>query len=158
MKDPEIKEQAEQRIEDLPEFEIWKIRDETCSYIFDSIRYDEEKLKDFVQKFEDIYYFSTSPFDIEKYKDNPALYEILDRYEHCSEWHQLEIMIFKIKEKTEAEKKEILDRLKEMYWENVRFDDSRYCFIVGYYWWTSWRSNSAYMKDIKKIYPVKTLK
>ena len=158
MKDPENKEQAELRIEDLPEFEIWKICDETSSNIFKSIKNDEEKLKDFLQEFEDIYYFSTSPFDIEKYKGIPALYEILARYEHCSEWHKLEIMIFKIKEKSEEEKKEIMDKLREMYWENVKYNDTRYWFIVWYYWWSLWRWNSSDMKEIKEIYPVKTLK
>ena len=54
MNNPEIKEQAKIKIEDLPEFEIWKIRDESCDYIFETICNDEEKLKEFLTKFDEI--------------------------------------------------------------------------------------------------------
>jgi hypothetical protein len=102
---------------------------------------------------------SVNPFEIEKYKDNPALYEILKRYEHWAEYRKLEIMLFKLKEISEEEKQKILEKLrKEFEWMNIKLDDTKYVYIVWYFWWTSWRTNSAYMEEIKKIYPVKTLK
>ena len=158
MSNPEIKEQAELKIEDLPEFEIWKIRDNTWSKILLTISYDEEELNKFIQNFDDIYYFSTYPSDIEKYKNNPALYEIIQHYKHTTETGKLELMIFKIKEISEEEKQKFIKELREKYWDFVKLDEAKYEYIVGYFWWTAWRTSSAVMKDIKNIYPVKTLK
>lgn len=146
-----------QKIEDLQGFEIGKIRDETWSYIFQNL-HDEERLKEFSDKFDDIFYLSVFPTEIEQYEYNPVIYEILKRYEHTAEWHNLEIMIFKMKEASEEEKQEALEKLKTMYpWLNVQLDDTKYQYIVGYFGWTAWRTNSYYMEEIKKIYPVKTL-
>jgi len=153
MNNPEIKEQAEEKLENLGN--LGKIRDETWSYIFEWIYFDEEKLKEFLKKFSDIYYLSVNPFEIEKYKDNPAIYEILKRYEHWAEYRKLEVMLFKLKEISEEEKQKILEKLrKEFEWMNIKLDDTKYVYIVWYFWWTSWRTNSAYMEEIKKIYPV----
>lgn len=149
---------AEEKIENLLDFKIWKIRDETTSYLFENIGYDEEKLKDFTQKFEDIYYISVSPFDIEKYKDRATIYEILKRYEDAANWYPLEIMAFKIKELSEEEKQALLEKLKKEYeWFPIKLDESRYIIVVWFFKWSSWRSNSYYMEEIKKIYPVKML-
>ena len=160
MDSPEIKEQAEQKIEDLPEFEIWKIRDETYGNIFNELSYDWEIQKKYIEsKFDDIYYLSVSPNDIEKYADNPAIYEILKRYEHTAERHKLELMIFKFKKLSEEQRQEILERLKKEYeWLEIKLDESRYWYVVWYFGWSQWRWNSSYMEEIKKIYPVKTLK
>ena len=159
MLQPENQEQAKIKIEDLTEFEIWKIRDESCDYIFDAIRDDEEKLKEYLQKFDDIYYLRVSPFRIEEYKNRPVIYEILKRYEWAANWHPLEIMLFKIKEISEEEKQKLLERLQKEYeWFPLKLDESRYICTVWFFWWTSWRTNSAYMEEIRKIYPVKTLK
>ena len=159
MEQPENKEQVIERIEDLPEFKIWKIRDETFSEIFRDIYNDEEKLQEFTKKFDDIYYMSVSPFEIEKYKDNETLYEILKRYEHTADNRKLELMVFKLKEIPEEERQRILEKLKKEYeWIEIKLDDSKYCFIIWYFGWTTWRTNSWYMEEIKKIYPVKELK
>lgn len=158
MNNPEIREQTEQKIEDLPEFEIWKIRDDTSPQLFESIKDDDEKLKEFISKFDDIYYFKISPFDTEKYKDNEVISDILRHYAHTAEGWFLEIMVFKLKEWTEEQKKETLAKLRSIAWDNVRLDESKYSYIVWYYWWTMWRINSAYMREIKEIYPVKELK
>ncbi len=142
----------------LPDFELDKIRDETWNYIFENFSRDEGKLQEFVDKFDDIYYLSVHPQEIEKYKDNPTIYEILKRYQHTAEWHKLEIMIFKMKEFSEEQKQEAFERLRKIYpWLDIKLDDTKYQYVVGYYWWTAWRSNSYYMNEIKKIYPVKTL-
>ena len=159
MNNPETKEQAKIKIEDLTEFEIWKIRDESCDYIFETIRDDEEKLKEFLTKFDDIYYLSVSPFKIEEYKDRTTMYEILKRYEDAANWRPLEIMLFKIKEIPEEEKQKLLGRLRKEYeWFPVKLDESRYICTVWFFWWTSWRTTSGYIEEIRKIYPVKTLK
>ncbi len=142
----------------LPDFELDKIRDETWNYIFENFSRDEGKLQEFVDKFDDIYYLSVHPQEIKKYKDNPTIYEILKRYQHTAEWHKLEIMIFKMKEFSEEQKQEAFERLRKIYpWLDIKLDDTKYQYVVGYYWWTAWRSNSYYMNEIKKIYPVKTL-
>ena len=142
----------------LPGFEQWKIRDETWSYIFENFMNNQDKLKEFVGKFDDIYYLSVSPNNIEWFKHYPAIYDILKRYKHTAEWRNLELMIFKLKEISEEQKQETLERLRKMYpWLNIKLDDTKYEYIVGYYWWTAWRSNSYYMNEIKKIYPVKEL-
>jgi len=142
----------------LPDFELDKIRDETWNYIFENFSRDEGKLQEFVDKFDDIYYLSVHPQEIKKYKDNPTIYEILKRYQHTAEWHKLEIMIFKMKEFSEEQKQEAFERLRKIYpWLDIKLDDIKYQYVVGYYWWTAWRSNSYYMNEIKKIYPVKTL-
>lgn len=142
----------------LPDFELDKIRDETWNYIFENFSRDEGKLQEFVDKFDDIYYLSVHPQEIEKYKDNPTIYEILKRYQHTAEWHKLELMIFKMKEFSEEQKQEAFERLRKIYpWLDIKLDDTKYQYVVGYYWWTAWRSNSYYMNEIKKIYPVKTL-
>ena len=158
MEQPKNKEQAIERIEDLPEFKIWKVRDDTSPQLFDSIKNDDEKLKEFVSKFDDIYYFKISPFDTEKHKDNEVISDILRHYAHTAEGWFLEIMVFKLKEWTEEQKKETLEKLRSIAWDNVRLDESKYSYIVWYYWWTMWRTNSAYMREIKEIYPVKELK
>ena len=158
MSNPEIKEQAEIRIEDLPEFKIWKTKDDTSPQLFESIKDDDEKLKEFISKFDDIYYFKISPFDTEKYKDNEVISDILRHYAHTSEGQFIEVMVFKLKEWTEEQKKETLEKLRSIAWDNVRLDESKYSYIVWYYWWTMWRTNSAYMREIKEIYPVKELK
>lgn len=145
-------------IKDLKDFEIWKIRDESCDYIFDAIRDDDEKLKEFLQKFDDIYYLSVSPFKIKEYKDKPIIYEILKRYERAANWYPLEIMLFKIKEISEEEKQKLLERLRKEYeWFPVKLDESKYLCTVWFFGWTSWRTNSYYMGKIREIYPVKTL-
>jgi hypothetical protein len=64
-------------------------------------------------KFDDIYYLSVSPFDIEKYKDNEAIYDILKRYKHTAERRKLELMIFKTKEISEEEKQKIIEKVKK---------------------------------------------
>ena len=155
MNNPKIREQTELKIEDLPEFEIWKVRDDTSPQLFDSIKNDDEKLKEFISKFDEIYYFKISPFDTEKYKDNEVISDIL-----TAEGWFLEIMVFKLKEWTEEQKKETLEKLRSTFWDsaNIKLDESKYSYIVWYYWWTMWRTNSAYMRDIKRLYPVKTLK
>ena len=144
-------------IKELNDFEIWKIRDETTSYIFQNLN-DEKSLKEFTDKFDDIFYLSLHPSNIEEYKSNPAIYEILKRYEHTAERHKLEIMIFKMKEISEEQKQETLNRFKKMYPElDIKLDETKYQYIVGYFGWTAWRTNSSYMEEIKKIYPVKIL-
>jgi hypothetical protein len=69
-------------------------------------------------------------------------------------------MVFKLKEWTEEQKKETLAKLRSTFWDsaNIKLDESKYSYIVWYYWWTMWRTNSAYMREIKEIYPVKILK
>ena len=158
MNQPENQEYIEENLENLSDFEVWKIKNETWSSLFETIWYDEKKLDDFIQKFEDIYYLSVLPGNIEKYKDNQAIYDILNHYKHTAEWHRLEIMIFKIKEISEEEKQRILKELKEEYWFDIQLDESKYEYIVWYFWWTAWRTCSYYMDEIKKIYPVKILK
>lgn len=144
-------------IKELNDFEIWKIRDETTSYIFQNLN-DEKSLKEFTDKFDDIFYLSLHPSNIEEYKSNPAIYEILKRYEHTAERHKLEIMIFKMKEISEEQKQETLNRFKKIYPElDIKLDETKYQYIVGYFGWTAWRTNSSYMEEIKKIYPVKIL-
>lgn len=144
-------------IKELNDFEIWKIRDETTSYIFQNLN-DEKSLKEFTDKFDDIFYLSLHPSNIEEYKSNPAIYEILKRYKHTAERHKLEIMIFKMKEISEKQKQETLNRFKKMYPElDIKLDETKYQYIVGYFGWTAWRTNSSYMEKIKKIYPVKIL-
>ena len=104
-----------QEIERLPELELKKIIDETGSYIFSSISEDEEKMKEYLDKFEDIYYLSVSPRDIEKYKKYPVIYEILKRYKHTAEIHPLELMFFKFKELTEEQRQQAIEKIKKMY-------------------------------------------
>ena len=139
MNNPEIKEQAEIKLEDLPEFEIWKIRDETYGNIFKELSYDGEIQKEYIEnKFDDIFYLSVSPQDIEKYADNQAIYEILKRYEHTAERHRLELMIFKFKELSEEKRQEILERLKREYeWIEIKLDDSKYWYVVFESLWKS---------------------
>ena len=142
----------------LSDFELGKIRDETASYLFQNIWYDEGKLKEFVDKFDDIFYLSVSPSKIEWYKSYPAIYNILKRYKHTAEWHNLELMIFKQKEFSEEQKQEAIEKLRAMYpWLDIKLDDTKYLYIVGYFGWTAWRTKSYYMEEIKKIYPVKQM-
>jgi len=146
-------------IDELKGFEIGKIRDETTSYILENFYDDPQKLKEFTDKFDDIFYLSLHPSYIEEYKSNPAIYEILKRYEHTTEWHRMELMIFKMKEIPEKQKQTALEELRKKYpWLDIRIDETKYQYIVGYFGWTAWRTNSSYMEEIKKIYPVKTLK
>jgi len=146
------------KIDDLKWFEIAKIKDETWSYIFKDLYDDSEKLKEFLDKFDDIYYLSVSPREIEKHKNNAAIYSILKHYEHTAEWHNLELMIFKMKEVSEEQKQETLRRAIEMYpWWNIKIDETNYQYIVWYFGWTPWRTNSYYMEQIMKLYPVKSL-
>lgn len=154
----ENQEQIEEKLENLSGFEIWKIRDQTWIQLFDTIGDDEEKLKEFTDQFDDIYYLSVHPNDIDKYKDNPAISDILKHYKHTAEWRRLELMMFKIKEISEKEKQKILKELEEEYWLDIQLDESKYEYIVWYYWWSAWRTCSYYIDEIKKIYPVKTLK
>ena len=145
--------------ESLPDFELSKIRDETWSYILENLINDQEKLKEFVNRFDDIYYLSVSPNKIEWYKSYPTIYDVLKRYKHTAEWRNLELMIFKQKEFSEEQKEDALKKLKAMYpWLDVKLDDTKYLYIVGYFGWTAWRTNSYYMEEIKKIYPVKHIK
>jgi len=153
---------AEEKIENLPDFEIWKIRDETTSYIFENFWRNKNdvvgKFKEFLGKFDDIYYLSVSPFDIEKYKDNETIYDILKRYKHTAERRKLELMIFKTKEISEEEKQKIIKKVKKETWfDDIKFDETKYRLIVWYFGWTAWRTNSANMEIIKSMYPVKTL-
>ena len=181
-----VREHTNEKIENLSEFEIWKIRDETCSYIFQEINGADplesySKLSDFIKNFDDIYYLSVHPSEIEKFKDNPAIYEILKRYEHWSEFRKLELMIFKMRAYTEEQKQQVIEKLKEKFWDDAEFvwfdwkiykfryrnewkeefdiklDDTKYIYTVWFFWWTSWRNNSYYMWEIRKLYPVKEL-
>jgi len=76
---------------------------------------EQDKLNEFTDKFDSIYYLSVHPQEIEIYKDNPAIYGILKRYEHTAEFRKLELMIFKMKEASEKQKQEALERLRKMY-------------------------------------------
>ena len=147
-----------QEIEKLPELELKKIIDETGSYIFSSISEDKEKMKEYLDKFEDIYYLSVSTRDIENYKKYPVIYEILKRYKHTAEIHPLELMFFKFKELTEEQRQQAIENIRKLYPDlDIEISDSTYQLTVGYDWWTAWRTNSHDMNEIKKIYPVKTL-
>ena len=134
MSNPETKEQAEIKLEDLPEFEIWKIRDETYGNIFNELSYDGEIQKEYIEsKFDDIYYLSISPQDIEKYADNQAIYEILKRYEHTAERHRLELMIFKFKELPEEKKTRNIRKTKKriwMNWNKIRWFEILICRLI----------------------------
>lgn len=158
MGEKENNSELSQKIDKLSGFESGKVRDQTWSYIFQNLHDDKERLKEFADKFDDIFYLSLHPSDIEEYKSNPTIYEILKRYEHTTERHRMELMIFKMKEISEEQKQAALEKFKKMYpWVDVKIDDTNYQYIVWYFGWTAWRTNSYYMKEIKKIYPVKTL-
>ncbi len=96
---------SNRKIEDLLEFEWEKIKDKTWDNILKNFINDTKELKEFTDKFEDIYYLSIFPTAIEQYKDNSIIYDILKHYEHTTEWDALELMLFKIKGISEAKKK-----------------------------------------------------
>lgn len=48
----------------LPGFEQGKIRDETWNYIFENLMDDQDKINEFIDKFDDIYYLSVHPQEI----------------------------------------------------------------------------------------------
>ena len=104
-----------QEIEKLPELELNKIIDETTRYIFSSISEGEEKMREYLSKFDDIYYLSVFPRNIDNYKKYPVIYEILKRYKHTAETHPLELMFFKFKEMTEEQRQQAIEKIKKMY-------------------------------------------
>lgn len=116
-----------------------------------------ETLQDFVNKFDDIYTLSVSPFSIESYKDYPEIYKILQRFLHTAENRPLNIMFFKYKTLTPEQKQAAQDFIKKTYWDRAQLDESEYWYIVWYYKWSLWRTMQYYIDEIKKIYPVKTL-
>ena len=147
----------ELKINNIEKFSSDNIRERQGYDLFRNLIEDKESLQDFVDKFEDIYYISVSPFKIEEFKDYPIIYNILKKYEHTAEYRPLEIMFFKFKSVSEEQKEAMRRYLKETYWERATLDETEYGYVIWYFGGSQWRNSSAFMDDIKKIYPVKTL-
>ncbi len=66
----------ELKINNIEKFSSDNIRERQGYDLFRNLMEDKESLQDFVDKFEDIYYISVSPFKIEEFKDYPIIYNI----------------------------------------------------------------------------------
>lgn len=81
--------------------------------LFKNLELWKESLQDFVNRFDDIYTLSVSPFNIESYKDYPEIYKILQRFLHTAENRPLNIMFFKYKTLTPEQKQAAIDYIKK---------------------------------------------
>lgn len=112
-------------------------------------------------KFSNIYLISCSPFTIDDRKASPEIYNILKRYQHTAEWRPLEILIWEYSDETMNEMNIKTEELKKQYrWMNVSIQSpKKYMHIVGYYWWTSWRTIQEIIKTFKECFPkrIKTI-
>lgn len=54
----------------------------------------DEQIEEFWERCSEFYFLSVFPYDseVEKWKDVPELYEIINRLIHWAEWHSLEIL------------------------------------------------------------------
>ena len=149
----------------IPEWLINFKREDSSDISFDLYRNfsnSEDGLKKYWEMFSDFYYISCYPFDgnIEKWKDMPQIYSILQRCTHMANGHPLEILIGKYSEETMEKARKITEeRRKEFEWTKVRvWDPKSYMHIVGFFGGTMWRNNQEIIRQIRQAFPNKVKK
>ena len=122
----------------------------------------EETLRKYWEAFSDFYYISCVPFDksIEEWKNVPEIYEILKRSEHMANGYPLEILIWKYSEESMAKAKKITEEKRKEYewmWFTI-WEPKEYMYILGFFWWTTWRNNQEIIRRIRDAFPDKVKK
>ena len=95
---------------------------------------------------------------IEKWKEIPGIYNILERYSYDKvEGHPIEILIWKYSEESMEKARKITEKMrKEFEWiEFVIWEPKSYVYFVGFSWWTRWRTNQEIIREIREMFPDK---
>ena len=121
----------------------------------------DETIEKLWNKLSTIYLINCSPFMIEEWKDNSEIQEILKRYEQKAEWRSLELLIWEYNEESMNDMLIKTEELKKLYeWSRIEVDEpKKFIHMIGYYWWTSWRTIQSIIEKFKKFFPdkIKTL-
>lgn len=150
-------ESNEIKLDSIDKFTSNNARNRYWYDLFNNLENDKESVQDFVNKFEDIYYISINSLNFDWYKDYPLIDKIIEQYQHTTEWRPMEIMFFKYKALSLEQKQAAKEYLQKTYWDWAQLDETEYWYVVWYFWWSLWRTNSYYMNEVMKIYPVKKL-
>ena len=116
-----------------------------------------EQVESIWNKLSNIYLITCSPFKIDDWKNIKDIYDILKRYEDKAEWRTLELLIWEYNDEAMNDvyvKTEELKKQYEWQWIEIR-DPKKYMYMIGYYWWTSWRTIQEIIKVFKQKFPNK---
>ncbi|MCK9467205.1 MAG: hypothetical protein M0P94_02655 [Candidatus Absconditabacterales bacterium] len=136
------------------------IQNLTNSDLFDSLFLDDknkallDKLK---QTYSDFYYISVSPNEIDKYKGNNIVYDILKQYHHTAENHNLELLILRYNNQVISQAKENIKKLQEQYGDIISENIANYSFVIGFFGGSAGRKGQEIIKKIKEHIAVKDL-
>lgn len=122
----------------------------------------DEQIEEFWERCSEFYFLSVFPYDseVEKWKDVPELYEIINRLIHWAEWHSLEILIWRYSEETmELARQKTEEKRKEFEEEWLNFitirDPYLYVYMVWYFWGSAWRTAQYVIRELKNKFPEK---
>ena len=116
-----------------------------------------EQVEAIWNKLSNIYLIACSPFKIDDWKELKDIFDILKGYENKAEWRTLELLIWEYNKETMNDAYVKTEELKKQYkWEWIEIrDPKRYFYMIGYFWWTSWRTIQEVIKVFKQIFPDK---
>jgi hypothetical protein len=117
----------------------------------------DETIENLWNKLSTIYLINCSPFMIEDWKDYPEIHDILKRYENKAEWRSLDLIIWEYNEDTMNDMFIKTEELRKQYeWPWIEVDEpKKFIHMIGYYWWTSWRTIQSIIEKFKKFFPDK---
>ena len=136
------------------------IQNITNSDLFNNLLFnykDQEFLDKLNQNYSDLYYISVFPNEVDKYKWNKIVCDILKKYTHTAENKNLELLILKYSDEKVFQAKENIKKLQEQYWDIISGDIIKYSFIVWFSWGSDWRKCKEIIDKIRKTIDVKDL-
>ncbi len=125
------------------------------------VLWNSEDIKEKILKtFDDIYLLDVAPDEIDKYKWNKDVYNILKHYVHnnAAENMNLQIMFFKINKSWLSNMKELYTKYKEELWDMLVENKSKYYIIIWYFGGSTWRTNQYVIEEIKQKFDVINIK
>lgn len=136
-------------INNLPDFSTETISMQTSDELFWNLK-ESDSIKDFILKrFNEIYYIQIYPKDFSRNIWNERINDIIRRYQHYAEFYPIDIMLFKLNEKSLDQAKNIYEEMKVKYWDVISISKTKRIYIVWFFWWTTWRNNQAFIDKIK---------
>lgn len=146
-----------QILNELPDFSNETLSDQTATELFWNLK-ESDSLKDFLdERFDDICYLQINPNDPSQYASNQIINDIVTKHIYYAENSPIEIMFFKLNEKTLNNAQKLYEEMKLQYGDMIVMNQTKRVYIVWFFGWTSWRTNQYFIDQIKSQLPVKIM-